>query len=165
VVVRQDGAQGARLVAHLVPAGDRRPSEAEIREVLRRDLPHYMVPAAVHWHDSLPLTGNGKVDRSRLTAAGAPAARVNPAASGAVPDPGLERDVAALWARVLKLSDVDATSNLYDLGGDSLAAARILTDVRRQFGISIRLDQLPEVETVRAMAAHIGVARAGQVTA
>jgi amino acid adenylation domain-containing protein len=165
VVVRQDGAQGARLVAHLVPAGDRRPSEAEIREVLRRDLPHYMVPAAVHWHDSLPLTGNGKVDRSRLTAAGAPAARVNPAASGAVPDPGLERDVAALWARVLKLPDVDATSNLYDLGGDSLAAARILTDMRRQFGISIRLDQLPEVETVRAMAAHIGVARAEQVTA
>ena len=95
------------LVAHLVPAGAGRPAEADIRAALREQLPGYMVPAAFYWHDSLPLTGNGKVDRSRLaTLAAQPAA----ATAGALPDSRLERAVAAVWARILKVPEVDATA-------------------------------------------------------
>jgi len=162
VVVRQAGARGDRLVAHLVPAGDQRPPDAAVREALRRHLPEYMVPSAIAWHDSLPLTRNGKVDRARLSSCAA--AEAAPA-GGVAPDSELERQVAGLWARVLRMADVDVTSTLYDLGGDSLGAARILTGVRKQFGVTITLDRLPQVETVRAMAAEIGLARAGTVSA
>ncbi len=81
-VVRQAGARGDRLVAHLVPAGDVRPADDEIRTALREHLPDYMTPSSVVWHDSLPLTRNGKVDRGSLAAlppapgtTGPPAAR------------------------------------------------------------------------------------------
>jgi pyochelin synthetase len=154
-VVRQAGARGDLLAAHLVASGDRRPPDAAVREALRRHLPEYMVPAVIAWHDALPLTGNGKVDRARLGAA-APAP---PPAAGAAPDSELERQVAELWARMLRTAEVDVTSRLSDLGADSLVAARILTGVRKQFGVAITLDRLPEVETVRAMAAQIGSAR------
>ena len=66
-VVRQDGARGDRLVAHLVRAGDERPSDAAVRDALRAHLPEYMLPSAIVWHDRFPLTRNGKVDRARLT--------------------------------------------------------------------------------------------------
>lgn len=161
-VVRQDGARGDRLVAHLVPAGEEHPPDAVVREALRRHLPEYMVPSVLSWHDSLPLTRNGKVDRAELTTS--TSADPEPA-GGMAPDSELERQVAGLWAKVLRMADVDVTSTLYDLGGDSLAAARILTGVRKQFGITIPLDRLPEVETVRAMAAQLSIARPGQVNA
>ena len=170
VVLRQAAARGDRLVAHLVPAGDARPSEEEIREALREYLPDYMTPSAVFWHESLPLTGNGKVDRGKLSAMAPlrPAATPSPGAAESGVTGGettdLERQLIELWASVLRIvpDRVDHDSSLYDLGGDSLAAARILTGVRKQFGVSITLDRLYDVRTVRAMAACVEAGRAGR---
>jgi amino acid adenylation domain-containing protein len=156
-VVRQAGARGDRLVAHLVPAGDARPSEDEIRQALREHLPDYMTPSSVVWHDSLPLTRNGKVDRGKLIA-------LTPAVAGpavrtarADADPEATRALIELWASVLKLppSSIEPGSDFYDLGGDSLAGARILTGVRKRFGVTITLDRLYELRVVAEMAASI----------
>jgi pyochelin synthetase len=161
VVVRQPGAEGDRLVAHLVPAGDARPAADEIRHALREHLPGYMTPSVIVWHDSLPLTRNGKVDRGRLSTA---AERLTPppaAAPAALPE-GLQRQVAELWASVLRVpaAEIDPGTDFYDAGGDSLAAARIFTAVRKQFGVGITLDQMHEVSTIARMAGFIAAAGA-----
>ena len=41
------------------------------------------------------------------------------------------------------------------------STARVLTGVRKRFGVSITLDRLYEVQTVRAMAACVEAARDG----
>ncbi len=149
-VVRQAGARGDRLVAHLVAAGDARPADDEIRAALREHLPDYMTPASVTWHDSLPLTRNGKVDRGKLAALAPPAP--GPARNG---DTTLiERELITLWAPVLKVpaETIGPDSDFYDLGGDSLAGARILTGVRKRFGVSVTLDRLYELRVLRVMA-------------
>jgi len=167
VVVAQPAARGGRLIAHLVPAGDARPAAANIRQALREYLPDYMTPSAVIWHESLPLTSNGKVDRAGLTAMPA----LNPeAAAGAgataAPHPGraseLERQLIELWGAVLRIppAAIDTGSDFYDLGGDSLAAAQIFTRVRKQLGVSLTLERLHEVRTVRALAACVAAGRA-----
>ncbi len=169
VVVKQAAARGDRLVAHLVPAGDARPAEEEIRRALREHLPDYMTPSAVIWHESLPLTPNGKVDRGKLTAmtpsteqaaAGAGTARTGPAT-------GLQREVIEVWASVLRVpsASIGPESNFFDLGGDSLAAARIFTGVRKRFGVGITLDRLYDVATAGAMAACIEAGRAASSAA
>ncbi|MEH3047670.1 AMP-binding protein [Sphingomonas adhaesiva] len=43
--------------------------EAALRERLKRDLPAYMQPARIDWHDELPRNPNGKLDRARVAAA------------------------------------------------------------------------------------------------
>lgn len=157
VVVRQPGAHGDRLVAHLVPAGDDRAGDEALKDALREHLPEYMTPSVYVWHESLPLTRNNKVDRGRLTAM-APTPRASGAPSGG-PATEVERELAGLWASILRAGEVDPDGDFYDLGGDSLAAARILTGVRKRFGVSITLDRLHEVQTVRAMAACVEAAR------
>ncbi|WP_414938798.1 amino acid adenylation domain-containing protein [Amycolatopsis sp. cmx-11-51] len=154
VVARESGARGARLVAHLVPTGEARPSSHELGEQLRDVLPPYMVPSGVYWHDAFPLTRNGKVDRAKLQDHKPDAVSV----AEAPPDTDLEREVAQLWAKVLKADAPSATTTLFDLGGDSLAAARIFAGVRKRFGVGFTLDRLPELDTVRRMAAKIAAA-------
>lgn len=153
-VVRHHGSHGDRLVAHLAATGPPRPPDTELQQLLRRHLPGYMVPSVIVWHESLPLTGNGKVDRRALGAASAPRPAQRAAAEAT---PEIERAVAELWTSALGVDEVVPTSNLYDLGGDSIAAVRILTAVRKRFGVTIPLDLLPEVDTVRKMAARVGV--------
>ncbi|MDA5283059.1 amino acid adenylation domain-containing protein [Streptomyces sp. Isolate_45] len=147
-------AHGNRLVAHLVPAGSHRPHLTEVRRALRADLPDYMLPAAVIWHGSLPLTKNGKVDRTKLVALGAedPAAPA-PQAGGSAPATQAEKILCDIWSTVLRRPDVGALDTLASLGGDSIAAARILTAARKRFGVTLTLDRFAEVDTVRAMAA------------
>jgi amino acid adenylation domain-containing protein len=179
VVVRQSGAReeptatdtGDRLVAHLVPTGTARPAAQELRVALREFLPEYMLPSAVVWHERLPLTRNGKVDRRSLMSASAPAPAASSAETGSstgsdaaaqnAADAELEDELRVLWASVLRISQdaVSRDADFYDLGGDSLAAARILTGVRKQFAVGITLDRLHEVQTVRAMAARIADVR------
>jgi amino acid adenylation domain-containing protein len=157
VVVRQPGASGDRLLAHLVAAGDARPGEDQIRQALHDHLPSYMIPSAIRWHESLPLTRNGKVDRAALAKIAPPATMPAPRAETA----GLQRQLAELWAPVLGLAaaDIGPADDFYELGGDSLAAARIFTRVRKQLGVGITLDQLHQVRTIEAMAEFVAGAK------
>ena len=155
-VVRQAGTRGDRLVAHLVPAGDARPTEEEIRVALREYLPDYMTPSSVIWHDSLPLTRNGKVDRGNLMTVASPEGTPQVVAATSE-HPEIEARLAALWASVLRIpaESIGKDADFYDLGGDSLAGARIFTGIRKQFGVSITLDRLYDLRHLRAMAAAV----------
>lgn len=58
-----DPAQGQAIV--LVLAGDPA-SEPALRTRLKAELPNFMQPARIVWHDELPRNANGKLDRSGL---------------------------------------------------------------------------------------------------
>ncbi|OLF14046.1 non-ribosomal peptide synthetase [Actinophytocola xinjiangensis] len=149
VVVRQESAGGDRLVAHLTGEAL---TDGELRAHLGARLPAYLVPSEFVWHPRLPLTRNNKVDRTAL-AERAAGARATPRSDG--PAPESAHAMARLWASVLSLDEVGVDDNFFELGGHSVAAARIVTAVRREFGVSVPLQRLPEVVTPRAMAGFV----------
>ena len=63
-----DGDGVSRLVAYLLKSPDGKPTTADVRAALERQLPRNMVPTDFVWLDALPLTPNGKLDRKALPA-------------------------------------------------------------------------------------------------
>lgn len=113
-----------RLVAYLSFADGDELTTSDVRRHLRRRLPDYMIPAVVVALDEVPLTPNGKVDRKALRnpfGEGAPVTSVREP-----PSPGLEQALADIWCDVLKLKQVGASDNFFDLGGHSLLTLRVV---------------------------------------
>jgi myxalamid-type nonribosomal peptide synthetase MxaA len=143
------------LAAYVVPAGPTAaPSAQELRELLRRALPEYMVPAGFVFLAALPLTANGKLDR-RALAAHDPG-RPRRERQVALPQTEAERRIASVWQEALGVDEVGVDDNFFDLGGHSLLLARVLAGLRRQpGGEGLQLVDLFRFGTVAALARHL----------
>jgi hypothetical protein len=111
-------------------AADRALDSAALRAELEKALPRYMVPAAFHWRDALPLTDNGKTDRKALTAL---AAELCIAETREGPSTPTERRLAAAWAELLGIGpdQIGKRDNFFDLGGTSLTALKLVIALDR----------------------------------
>ncbi|MGW4379739.1 amino acid adenylation domain-containing protein [Kitasatospora sp. NPDC004531] len=153
VVVREDVPGVKRLAAYLVPSEGTLISASAIRRSLAARLPAYMVPSAFVVLDALPLTVNGKLDRSAL-----PAPRAeHHAADGErrAPRYPSEQAVHAAFAEVLGLPEVGIDENFFDLGGHSLLAMDLLQRLRADFEGDLCLPDLLARPTVAALADHL----------
>ncbi len=134
---------------------------ASVRAHAERHLPAAMLPSGYLVLDTLPITGNGKIDRALLAeqavreTAGAPV-------SGALPGTAGERLVADAWAAALGVSAVGVEDNFFALGGNSLLAARVMSDLRKRTGVRVPMSTLLEAPTVGAFAARLDRAGAAE---
>jgi amino acid adenylation domain-containing protein len=102
-----------------------------LRNRLGESLPSYMVPAAFHWQESLPLTANSKIDKKRLTAL-AGELEVDEEDYDAPRTPTEER-LAAAWAKVLGVpqDQIGRRDHFFDRGGNSLSAVKLAIALKR----------------------------------
>lgn len=139
------------------------PAARDLREQLARSLPAPMVPARIEVLDSFPRTVNGKADRARLRsraeepygAVDRAAQESSPATSGAGGGSDPAASVTAAWAEVLKVTDVPADVNFFDLGGHSLAMFQLQDALERHTGTRPPIVALFRHTTVSAQAALI----------
>ncbi|MCG3753038.1 MULTISPECIES: amino acid adenylation domain-containing protein [unclassified Amycolatopsis] len=133
VVVADRGGQGKRLVA-FYSSPDQLDHEL-MREHLGTALPEYMLPAAFHWREQLPLTANGKIDKKNLAAL---AAELDVADEDRdQPVTGTEERLAAAWADVLgiRAGQVGRRDHFFDRGGTSLSAVKLAIALDRAVSI------------------------------
>jgi aspartate racemase len=163
VIVREDaGINDKRLVAYVVAEGEASPETAALRSYLAAKLPDYMVPQAFVLLGELPLTANGKVDRRALPAPTAGQARENGEVTG--PRTETERAVAEMWREVLGVcGEVSVEDNFFTLGGHSLLATRMMSQVRKRFGVEVGLRGFFEEATVEGLARLIELAQQAQI--
>jgi pyochelin synthetase len=149
VTVREDTPGEKRLVGYVVAKPGISIDAAAVKEHLRAKLPEYMVPAAIVVLDRFPLTPNGKVDRKALPA---PA---RSAAEGEAPvrsRDALDLQLIKLWERVLNVRPVGLRDNFFDLGGNSMGAVRLFSEMTQLFGRSFPLSVLLQAPTVEKLA-------------
>ena len=147
VVVREDRPGDRRLVAYVTSRDGELPV-ADLKTLIERHLPHYMLPEAFVVLPALPLTPNGKVDRQALPEPecdGGPAAFEPPCTP-------IETALAQVWAEVLGVPRVGRNDNFFDLGGHSLLAAQLIGKINRALAIELTLRQLFETPNVRELA-------------
>jgi amino acid adenylation domain-containing protein len=133
-------------------AGEERRLVSELRRWLEAELPDYMMPSAFVVLDALPLTANGKVDRTALPA---PESLGQPAAAWVAPATPLERLLAAVAAEVLGLERVGRRDNFFDLGGHSLLATQLVSRLRQEHGLPVTLQMIFDAADLGTLAERI----------
>ncbi|WP_461016769.1 amino acid adenylation domain-containing protein [Streptomyces daliensis] len=146
VVVSEDRAANKRLVAYVVP--DTRGAQIgdAVRQYAAARLPEYMTPAETVVVDRLPLTANGKVDRSALV----------PAETGGKALTPQEEILCFLFGQLLETPHVGADDSFFQLGGDSLLATRLVGRIRTVLGVELSNRMLFEAPTPALLARRLG---------
>lgn len=154
--VAVDTPGGTRTMAlFVVPAPGATVDPDALRGALARRLPEAVVPGRVVLCDALPRTSTGKIDRRSL--AERPADRAVPAVLSA-PGPELPADEARIAGRlagVLGLDRVLAADSLLSLGGSSLQAMTLMTELAAEFGSTPSMDRLLGGATVSELAGQL----------
>jgi len=148
VAVLDTSAGEGRIVAYVVAPGGQPPATAELRDFMRRSLPDYMLPSVFVFLDALPLTPNGKVDRRALPPPGAPAAK----AEFAEPQNEVEAGLKAIWESILGVSPIGTRDDYFELGGHSMMAVRLFSEIKKAFDIELPLATLYHAPTIEALA-------------
>ncbi|MCT1549645.1 non-ribosomal peptide synthetase [Brevibacterium casei] len=146
----------------------------DLDDHLRRWLPKYMVPASISPVPTLPQTHNNKIDRALLEDLVAsddfatqrpkaptmqPSGASTPAKEAQASSPSeLETCLAAIWAELLEVDDIDPYDDFFELGGHSLLALLLVNRVKKIIGKDITVEMFMDNPTLRALAESMDTA-------
>ena len=127
--------------------------KTDLHDHLNKLLPEHMLPDALMIIDELPQLPNGKVDLDFLKTY-----EVNLEANVAYigPTDELEVKLVEAWEYVLEVSPIGVQDDFVSLGGDSLAALNLVTEIEKRLGINLPVEGIFNLSTIQAMASAIG---------
>jgi amino acid adenylation domain-containing protein len=151
VIAKEGDLDDKRLVCFVV--SDRGDAQLvdEVRTALRRELPWFMMPSAIHLLPAFPTTPNGKIDRAALHALEVE----EPPRDHVAPRTPTELALARIWEEVLEKPDIGVDVDFFDVGGHSLLAAGIISRVRSTLGFDLPVRDFFESPTIEALAALV----------
>lgn len=139
-IVTPQGSNKSLLVAFLQSekADGIKPIISGLPGRLAKTLPPYMIPSAYIPIPRLPMTASGKTDRRRLREIGnamtlEQLTELNPTrGERCAPETLIEQRLQALWATTLELdpTTIGRNDNFLQIGGDSIAAMRLVSTAR-----------------------------------
>lgn len=149
VILREDDDRRYLVGYYVISAGVAEPGMEILLSYLREHLPEYMVPTMLIKLNSIPLTGNGKIDKALL-----PKPRIEEI-STSYSSPMNEREHMAtkIWSEFLGIesSKISVTENYFQLGGNSLSVMRMISEIKKKIGIDISISEFLRAPTIRAM--------------
>lgn len=152
VVAAGEGAD-RHLIAYIVAARDAAPRGPELRDFIAASLPHYMLPATFVRIAALPMTANGKLNRSALP----PPTAANTLSSTLyrAPSSPVESRITRVVEELLGVNGVGVDDNFFMLGGHSLLGTQLVLRLRDTFGAELTLRDLFEAQTIQNLAAKV----------
>ena len=138
------------LVGYYVPEPVIEVTPAKIQLYLTEVLPEYMLPVAFVQLASLPLTVNGKLDRSAL-----PEPVSGPRLGTYVaPVTAMEKELCSIWEGVLGLEGIGITEDFFRSGGDSILSIQLTSRIC-QAGFYCQVKDIFECRTVHNLAERL----------
>ncbi|MDO6428906.1 amino acid adenylation domain-containing protein, partial [Thalassotalea sp. 1_MG-2023] len=129
--------------------------QQEVQAYLKSILPEYMQPHQLAVLESMPLTVNGKVDRTAvLNEISFQKTEANECEDNQ-PLSALENKLIGIWREVLQVEDIGSKDSFFELGGDSILSIQLAARGAVE-GINFTLEDIFEHDTVASLAAAIG---------
>ena len=146
VMARELARSEKSLVAYVVLDQTQNPTLKDIRRFLQAKLPDYMVPAAFVVLEAMPLNPNQKVDRRALPM---PTAENLAGFKTVIPAGNeLEQQLTEIWESVLGIQPIGIQNNFFEMGGSSLLAVQMLTQIEKLWGKSLPITTLLQAPTI-----------------
>ncbi|QIS21062.1 amino acid adenylation domain-containing protein [Nocardia terpenica] len=148
-VVTTHGGEDVHLAAYVTPVPGHDIDPDGIRRAVSKRLPAFMIPETVTVLDELPLTASGKVDRRALPAP------QRPVTTYRAPSTPLEEIVTAVFSEVLEVDRVGVDDNFFALGGNSMVAMRLVSQLRSRTGARVPYQLLFSDSTPASLARYL----------
>lgn len=168
-IVREDKPGDKRLVSYVVPtefdedgnimssAIDSSVLSTKLREFLKRKLPNYMVPSSIVILQMMPLTPNGKINRTGLPA---PESLTFFQRHSVRPLTPTEDSLQKIWTHLLGRAP-GPDDNFFDLGGHSLLATQLSFQINNTFHINLPMNVVFNAPTLSQIARAIDDIKSG----
>jgi amino acid adenylation domain-containing protein len=146
VSVDGSGPTEKHLVAYVLPTKGSTLSAKELREFLAQTLPDYMIPSVFIKLETIPLSGNGKVDLALLPLA----CKENMLAEAVsrAPVSKVEEIVLGIVQQLLRVDSVGVDDNFFMMGGHSLLGTQLVFRIREACGVKLTMRDLFDARTV-----------------
>ncbi len=136
-----------KLLAYYVVDGSIEVGVADLRSELRTRLPEFMVPSVFLKMEELPMTPNGKIDRSRLAPVGG-----WKVGTACMPVTESEKLLVRLWSDILGFDIPDVTTDFFEMGGDSLTSLELSVLIEKKTSMHFPPSLVFEASTIRKQA-------------
>ncbi|MBL1224602.1 non-ribosomal peptide synthetase [Enterococcus sp. BWR-S5] len=150
VIVKPDHTEEPAIHAYLV--SQTALDLSALREVLRQELPDFMVPPYMMQLEEIPVTSTGKVDKRRL-----PQIEISTERDYVSPSNEIEHSLVSVFEEVLAVSPIGITDSFFELGGDSIKAIRAVSKMREK-GYEVSVKDIMQLYTIQSIALRIGTA-------
>ncbi|MCP4147327.1 MAG: amino acid adenylation domain-containing protein [bacterium] len=147
VVPRLNDNNETSLCAFLLAANDL--EKSDFKEIIKNELPNYMVPSQYIELEKLPLTGSGKVNRRLLELID-----LEPQSQSAefvAPNTEMESQIANIWKEVLNIDKIGVNDNFFDIGGNSLAIIQVNIKLKDTFNRDVPALIMFEYPTISSL--------------
>ena len=156
VVVRKDE-NGRQLICAFYTGEEK--SAQEIKAVIGERLPKYMFPHIFTHLDEMPMTSSGKISRKTLPEIDL--SNIKTAVDFVEPKNEAERNLVDSVKAVLNCEKVSTLDNFFDVGGDSLKAIELTSQLESR-GYEVQVKTIFECETIQELAKELSVAENSQ---
>lgn len=151
VIAKESGDGNQQLIAYCVLKDNADQNiRQSIYEFLKKKIPEYMIPQIYIILDALPLTINGKVDKTLL---------LNPKRQDHLlktkyhsAKTKIEKKLRVLFQSALSIKKIGIDDNFFSLGGHSLILIELFKNIRKEFGINLDFFSVYENPTITNIA-------------
>jgi amino acid adenylation domain-containing protein len=151
VIAREVNGIKSLVTYFVLYSGQKAPERSQLRTILAKHLPEYMVPSYYVAVEALPMTPNGKLDRIALPV---PQGRNS---EQVYREPLTENEIllCQLFSETTGTKLVSVDDSFFAIGGHSLLAMRLISRLRSQSGIILPLRTLFEFTTPESLALNL----------
>jgi amino acid adenylation domain-containing protein len=147
VLVREEGESADKYLCAYIVIEPGIAGTGELREYLTRSLPHYMVPSVFEPIEKIPLTPNGKINRSAL-----PEPEIRSIEEYEAPRSQMEEQLVCIYRELLEVEKVSIRDSFFALGGNSLKAIKLLARIHEIFNLDIPVVQVFKTPRIKDLA-------------
>lgn len=149
VLVREDRLDNRQLIAYCILQNSDSDADGfaqQLREYLCQHLPEHMIPSAFVKINEFALTANGKLDYSAL-----PVPQFTRSQNYLPPRTALEKNLAEIWSEELDVKPIGLQDDFFTLGGHSLSAARIVSEINNRLQKNLTFSDLYQAPTIAGL--------------